>query len=76
MASIQWMNLLDYNQMYGRNYWQFQCITITLEQLEEVIKSDFPSRQSKEFRIYCSAKEIDKINKMVFEELKKYGRLQ
>nr|DAW88265.1 MAG TPA: hypothetical protein [Caudoviricetes sp.] len=41
-----------------------------------MIKSDFPSRQGKEFRIYCSAKEIDKINKMVFEELKKYGRLQ
>ena len=32
----------------------------TLEQLEELIKNDFPSRQGKEFRIYCSAKGIDK----------------
>lgn len=50
--------------------------TLTLEQLEEVIKSSFPSCQDKEFIIYCSAEIIYEINKMVFEELKKYGRLQ
>lgn len=49
---------------------------LTSEQLEEAIRSSFPSRQSREFVIYCSTKMRDKIDEMVFEELKKYGRLQ